>query len=322
MRLQRRDPVDDVDARLLELLRPADVRALVEARLQLHQADRLLAALGRLDQVRDQRRVGAGAVDRLLDREHVGVGDRLLDEALDRAGERVVGVMDEDVAGSDRREHVALLALGAEQQPRRGHRRVRRIAQLVVAGEPDHVPEVAEVHQPLDLVDLVVGRAERDHQLVAQPFAHPGVDFEPHDLAEATPPQLLLDRLQQVVGLVGDVVVGVAGDPEERVVEHLHPREQRLEVVGDQGVERDQRLAAVADADEPAQELLRHLHPGEDLVVLLGIAQDHCQRERQVRDVGERPPAADHERGQDREHLPLEQVRRARRVPRPRPARG
>ena len=91
-------PVDDVDARLLQLLRPADVGALVEARLQLHHADRLLAALGGLDQRRHQRRVGARPVDGLLDRQHVRILDRLLDEALHRGGEGVVGVVDEQVA--------------------------------------------------------------------------------------------------------------------------------------------------------------------------------------------------------------------------------
>ena len=93
---------------------------LVEARLQLHQADRLLAALGGLDQRRDERRVGARPVDGLLDREHVGVGDRLLDEALDRGRERVVGVVDEDVALAHRREHVGLLALGSPSSSRGG----------------------------------------------------------------------------------------------------------------------------------------------------------------------------------------------------------
>jgi len=69
-----------VDARLLELLRPLDVRPLIEAGLELDQADRLLAALRRLDQRRDERRVGTGPVDGLLDREDVGIDDGLLDE--------------------------------------------------------------------------------------------------------------------------------------------------------------------------------------------------------------------------------------------------
>ena len=43
----------------------------------------------------------------MLDRKHVGVVDGLLDEALDRGAEAVVGVVDEDVAVADGGEHVA-----------------------------------------------------------------------------------------------------------------------------------------------------------------------------------------------------------------------
>ena len=113
--LQRGQAVDDVHAGLLQLLRPPDVGLLVEARLQLHHADGLLAALGRLDQRRHQRGVGARPVHRLLDRQHVRVGHGLLDEALDRGGERVVGMMDEDVRFAGRREDVGLRAVLAEQ---------------------------------------------------------------------------------------------------------------------------------------------------------------------------------------------------------------
>ena len=52
--LQAGQPVHHVSARLFQRARPADVAALVEARLELHQAHRLLAALGRLDQGRHQ----------------------------------------------------------------------------------------------------------------------------------------------------------------------------------------------------------------------------------------------------------------------------
>ena len=78
---------------------------------------------------------------------------------------------------------------------------------------------------------------------VAEAGAHRRLDLEPHDLAEPATAKLLLDRLEHVVGLVGDVVVGVAGDPEEGVVDDLHPREQRREVRRDQVLQRDERRA-------------------------------------------------------------------------------
>jgi hypothetical protein len=55
--LEAGQPVDHVSTGLLERARPADVLALVEAGLQLHQADGLLAPLGGFDQRRNQGRV-------------------------------------------------------------------------------------------------------------------------------------------------------------------------------------------------------------------------------------------------------------------------
>ena len=60
----------------------------------------------------------------------------------------------------------------------------------------------------------------------------PAPDLDADDLAEAPAAQLVLDRLQQVVGLVGDREVGVARDAEDVVVEDLHAREERVEVAG------------------------------------------------------------------------------------------
>ena len=67
-----------------------------------------------------------------------------------------------------------------------------------------------------------------------------GVDLEAHDLAEAPAAQLGLDGPQQVVGLVGDLEVRVAGDAEEAVVDDLHAREQRVEVGRDDLLQRDE----------------------------------------------------------------------------------
>ena len=164
--LQRRQAVDDVHAGLLQRAAPLDVRALVEARLDLDEADRLLAALGGADQRRDERRVVARAVHGLLDREHVGVVDGLLDEALDRAHEGVVRVVQEDVALAHRAQHVGLLVLVGLQRVLRD-RRPRRVAQVRVPGDLDDVPEVVEVQQAVDLEDVLGVDLERARDLLA-----------------------------------------------------------------------------------------------------------------------------------------------------------
>ena len=62
-------------------------------------------------------------VQRLLDRQDVRIVGGLGDEPLDRRRERLVRVVDEDVAGADRGEHVGRLVLVGRDEPRRGHRR-------------------------------------------------------------------------------------------------------------------------------------------------------------------------------------------------------
>ena len=71
--LEPDDAVDDVAAGLLQLARPGDVGVLVEAGLDLHDHDDLLARLGRVDQRVHDRGVAAGPVERLLDRQDVRV---------------------------------------------------------------------------------------------------------------------------------------------------------------------------------------------------------------------------------------------------------
>ena len=117
------EAVDDVRARLLEHARPVDVRLLVEARLELDDRRHLLAALGRADERLDDGRVAAGAVERLLDREHVGIVGGARDE-LDDAVERLVRVVEEHVLLAQHGEDVVGLA-----QRRHGVRHERLVAQ-------------------------------------------------------------------------------------------------------------------------------------------------------------------------------------------------
>ena len=80
----------------------------LEASLQLdHRGDRL-ARLSRRDQRIDDRRLLAGPVERLLDRDHVRVLGRLAQEG-DHHLEALVGVVDDEILGPDRGETVAVI---------------------------------------------------------------------------------------------------------------------------------------------------------------------------------------------------------------------
>ena len=69
---------------------------------------------------------------------------------------------------------------------------------------------------------------------------HARLDLHPHDLAEASLVQLRLDCLQQILGVVADREVGIAGDAEEPVRQDLHPREEPVQMMGDDVLERDE----------------------------------------------------------------------------------
>ena len=80
--------------------------------------------------VRHQRRVVGRAVHGHLDGQHVGVVHGLLHEPLDAAGERVVGVVHQDVARAHGGEHVGLAVVCGERAARstgvQGARAARR----------------------------------------------------------------------------------------------------------------------------------------------------------------------------------------------------
>jgi hypothetical protein len=118
MRLEAEDAVHDLRAGVLEPLGPVDVRFLVEARHQLDDDRDFLAALRGLDQRFHQHRVDARAIDRLLDRDDVGVVGRAPDELHHRI-ERLERVMEQDVVAPDRREDVGLAGQAAPAAPAR-----------------------------------------------------------------------------------------------------------------------------------------------------------------------------------------------------------
>ena len=116
----------------------------------------------------------------------------------------------EDVALAHRGEDVDL-AVGPAPllELRRSDALPGRIAELAETLNGVDVGEIVQPDQPGGLVDLLGLDVHRLDELVEKPRLHVRGDLEPHDLAEAAAANLLLDRKQQVVGFVGDVVVGV-----------------------------------------------------------------------------------------------------------------
>ena len=75
--------VDHVHAGVFQAAGPVDVAGFVETGLQLDQRRDFLAVLGRPAQCPDDRRIAAGAIQRLLDGQDLRIFGRLLDQAHD-----------------------------------------------------------------------------------------------------------------------------------------------------------------------------------------------------------------------------------------------
>ena len=107
---------------------------------------------------------------------------------------------------------------------RDGVRHVLRVVQVraVDAGDDG---EAAQVQRRRSGVDLGFLDAEFADQQRADVRVDVGGDLEPDGRAEAAAQQFLLQRLQQVLGVVlFDLQVLVAGDAEGVVLQHLHAR--------------------------------------------------------------------------------------------------
>ena len=187
--------------------------------------------------------------------------------------------------------------------PARRDHRCPRLGLELGPVERDQLPEVGLVHEAFDAVDVVGPDAEPRHEALAQRPGGGGRDLQPDDVAEAAPPELGFDRLEQVVGVVGELEVCVPRDPEQRPLLDLHSREERGQEVGDDRLERDEPFPG---RDEPV-EALGHLDARESALARVGVGGEDTQRMREPGDVRERLAGADGERCQHREDLPLEE---------------
>ena len=179
-------------------------------------------------------------------------------------------------------------------QPRR-HRPAPRVVLQVGPVQAHERPQPAEVEGTGEDVDVVVVEVQLSLQQVTDLVGDRRLQLQADGLAEAAAAQLDLDRGQQVVGLlVLQGQVRVAGDPEGVVLEHLHPREEAVEVGGDDLLERDEALA-VGHHHEPGQQR-RHLDPGEAPQVRGRVGDDNGQVQREVGDVRERVARVDRQR--------------------------
>ena len=272
-----------------------------------------LPGLGRLDQRGDDGGVAGRPVQGLLDRQHLRIGGGLLDEPLHAGRERVVGVLDQDVALAQGGEH----ALGrlAVRQPGMGGRDERVVLELrpVEVVEPH---QRGEVEQPGHVQHVLGLHLHLRQQHLEDLRVHRLGDLEADRRPEPPAGQLALQRLQQVlVAVLLDLDVGVAGHPEQVVGHDVQAREELREVGGDEVLERQEGRRPVGrpDGHEPGH-VVRDLHPGEVGQAGVGIAHHHGQVERQAADVREGVRRVDRQRREHGEDLVAEVLPQAPRV--------
>ena len=301
---------DHVDTRPFQVPGPFQVGRLVEAGLQLHQGRDVLAPVGGLDQGRDDGAVLAGAVEGLLDGQHVGVRGGLPQE-LHHHVEALEGVVDEDVLLADGGEAVAPVlanplriagleglelqvgAIGRDQLGQLRH------AQHAVGAQHHHV--------------VGLGMEVADDE-VPQLRAHGTVEGDVHHRAQAALAEQGLELPHQVLGLFLHFHVGVPQQAEHPLRLHVAAGEQVIDEHHQQTLEGQiapLQLAAAAlaggQAPEPA-DLLRHGHQGIEGPAVLPTPQLQGQAEGQVRDEGKGMGRVDGHGRQDREDLGIEDL--------------
>ena len=309
VRLQADHPVHDLRAHGLQPLGPIDVGLFLEARLQLDDAGDFLAAPRRLDQQIHQRRFGAGAINRLLDRQHVGVVHGLVQELHHRV-ERLERVVQQHVTAPQLLEDRLL----AHQRGRPG-RRERREAQRRRVGLVDQLVQPHQVHRAVHAVQRAWRQAELLEQELHQ-FAWAGVDdFEADRLAEVARRQGGAQRLAQVCHVVFvDFEVGVARHAKLRERLDLAPREQFAQVGPDHAGEQHERLAVAAEVrgqpDDTRQDP-RYFDDRDRIGSAERVfpSKPGDEVERLVRDLRERVRRVEPHGHEQRAHLVVEELR-------------
>ena len=171
--------------------------------------------------------------------------------------------------------------------------------------------QVREPDRRLLAVDHAGLDAELPREERAAVLGDGGVHLDPHRRPAAAELDRLLDRGQQVVGLVLlDLDVCVAGHAERVDGDDREPREEQVDVGCDQVLEEDE-LPAVRGRlgrhlDQPGEDADRDLEPGEPLAAP-GVPDRDREVEREVRDERERVGGVERERRQGRKDLVLEE---------------
>ncbi len=182
-----------------------------------------LAGLRRLDQRLDDRAVAAGAIQRLLHRDHVGVLRRLAQE-LHHDVEALERMVDDDVLGADGGEAVAAEIADALGEARRVGRE-----QQVRPVIDDQLPQIDDTEDAVGRRAISSGVAPSSARpaRAVPPACRRRTEMDRHAAPAAL--QRGLVGADQVLGLFLEFHVGVADQPEQCPARSPEAREQPVE---------------------------------------------------------------------------------------------
>ncbi len=297
--------VHHLHAGALEVAGPTDIGFLVEPRLQLDQRGHRLAGFGGLGERAHDRRVVRGAVERLLDGDHVGVARGLLQE-LDDDVEGFVGMMDHEVLLADRGEDVAAMIAHALGMARHIGREFE-----VGAIEAGELRQLVHRQHAVDQDHFIVGGRQCVLHEDAQLFGHRGFDLEPDHRAAAAALERGLEQADEVFGLFLDFEFGVPDDAECALaldgVAGEQPPDEQAGGLFERDQPRRRAFLGGGDADE-AVDLAGHADQRVHRLAVGDPRQLQRHGEAEIRDEREGVRGVDRQRRQQREDVAEEVI--------------
>ena len=296
MGLHLDEAIHHLHPRSLELRGPLEVLLFLEPRLELDHRSHRFARLGGIAQRADHRSLLARAVQRLLDRQHIGIAGSLAQERQHHV-ERFIRVVDDDVFFADRGEAIAIVFAHPFGKPRRVRLELQR-------GQID-VDDLGKVGDPQQAIGFA------DHRIVAAQFARDqagqlGRDrafgLEPDHPATTAAFDRAAEIADEVFGFFLDLDVAVAHHPERGRTDHLEPGEQRLAEIAQHRFQRDEPRRGLLELIEPRQRRWQHDQFAHRLVIGLAVQLEQ-DRHPQIGDERKRMRRIERLRGDDRQQL-------------------